>query len=576
MDGVPTDRAGPARTMTVGAGTSPERPVPTRRDADADRAPSLAIRAAAGAGQAARIDHEPASLYRAAAILAVLMLATALRVHGLLRQSAWADEITTLLIADPSQSFARFWDLVLADTHPPLYYLLMRCWSAAFGQSDLAARVPSVVFGVLAVGAAAVSFKTYAFRSRMALMLLLAVSPGAIEYAQEARSYSLLLLLSTVITSACFRFIRCRGEENREAIWAIAILTVAGMIAAYTHYFGFLIAAAAGLIAVAAARGHRRRLAGAGIGLVSTIAAFVPWVVYHAHYMSYGVRTSAWIADFPASAAISWFIRLWLGGTPAFIGCMGIAATLLAMPGFRAFARREAACWLGPSLAFIVVAAALVISWHTPVLTSRNLIVLLPALYLAMSSLFDYGAVRWGTPVVAIAAAAQLLLVIQSLPWYYGAATKEQWRESAAFVLAQPGCTEGPIYVYGPTPNYRYLVEKARPRLKLIEIPVEGNTGLSRRPPASDCGVLVWAADLPGSQFDALLSALSVDRSCVRLAVFYWAFVALRDVSGTAKGNGCGFTTGGVSAPSPIVTEGPGGVAPSKTTSTPTLSQRGG
>ena len=478
-------------------------------------------------------------MYRAAAILAILALATALRVHGLVRQSAWADEITTLFIADPSLPFGRFWDLVLADTHPPLFYLLMRCWSAAFGQSDLAARVPSVALGVSAVGAAAVSFKTYPFRSRMALMLLLAVSPGAIEYAQEARSYSLLLLLATVITGACFRFIGCRGKENSEAIRAIAVLTISGMIASYTHYFGFLIAAAAGLITIAAARGDRRRLVGAGIGLASIIAAFVPWVLYHAHYMSDGVRMSAWIADFPAGATISWFMRLWLGGKPALIGCMAIAATLLSMPGFRAFAWRESACWLGPLLSFIVVTAALVISWHTPVLTSRNLIVLLPALYLAMSSLFDYGAVRWGTPVAAIGFTAQLLLVTQALPWYYTATIKEQWRESAAFVLAQPGCAEGPIYIYGQTPNYRYFVEKVRPRLKLIEIPVEGNTGLSRRPPATDCGVLVWAADVSRSQFDAVLSALSVDRSCVRVAVFYWAFVALRDPSGTTKRDDC-------------------------------------
>jgi mannosyltransferase len=525
--------------MTAGSGIPTERHVPSFRGADADLAPSLAIRAAACAGQAARIDRASLSFYRAAAIAAVLMLATALRVHGLVRQSAWADEITTLFITDPSHSLGRFWTLVLADTHPPLYYLLMRFWSAAFGQSDLAARVPSLIVGIATVGVAAISFRTYPFRSRIVLMLLLAVSPGAIEYAQEARSYSLLLLSSTVITGACFRFIRCRGDEDSEASRAIAVLTTSGIIASYTHYFGFLIAVAAGLIAVASARGDRRRFSGAVIGLVCIIAAFLPWVIYHAHYMSHGVRTSEWIADFPARATIAWFMRLWLGDMPARIACLAIVATLLSIPGFRAFARREPACWLGPSLAIIVVAASLAISWRTPVLTSRNLIVLLPSLYLTMSSLFDYGAVRWGRPFAAIGVSAQLLLMAQSLPWYYTAPTKEQWRESAALVLAQPGCAEGPIYVYGQTPNYRYLLEEARPRLNLIEIPVEGNTGPLRLSSSTDCNVLVWAADLSGSQFDAVLSSLSLDRSCVRVAVFYWAFVVLRDGSDAAAGNGC-------------------------------------
>src|SRR5258708_28813712 len=177
MDGVPADRAGPARTMDARAGVSLQRCVPSYRGADVDLAPPLAMRAAADAGRAALIGRESASLYRAAAILAVLALATALRVHGLVRQSAWADEITTLFIADPSRPFGRFWDLVLADTHPPLFYLLMRCWSAAFGQSDLAARVPSLALCVSAVGAAAVPFKTYPCRSRMAPIRLLSLSP---------------------------------------------------------------------------------------------------------------------------------------------------------------------------------------------------------------------------------------------------------------------------------------------------------------------------------------------------------------------------------------------------------------
>lgn len=528
MEGVPTDHPGAAwqnnrsRGHGARAGTST---IPKRL------APPLAFLAAALSRRVAFLGYPASSLYRPTAILAVLMLATALRVHGLVRQSAWADEITTLVIADPGHSFGQFWNLVLSDTHPPLFYLLMRWWSAAFGQSDLAARLPSMIFGVATVGAAAVAFKPYPFPGRLALMLLLAVSRGAIEYAQEARSYSLLLLLSTVVTGACFRFIRCRGEDDPRAIRAVVILAIAGVVASYTHYFGFLVAVAAGAIAVAAARGGRQRAA-AGIALASIVASFLPWIIYHAHYMSYGVRVSAWIADFPASATIAWFLRLWLGGTPAFIGWLAMAAALLSMPGFRAFARRDVACRLGPALTLITVAAALAISWHTPVLTSRNLIVVLPALYLSMSALVSYGAVRWGTLVTAACLAAQVLLMTEPLPWYYSARTKEQWRESAAFVLAQPGCAEGPIYVYGETPNYRYLLEKERPRLRLIEVPVDGGTGLSPLVSAADCNVLFWAADLSRAQFDAELSALPVDRSCVYVVAFYWAFVALGDASG--------------------------------------------
>src|SRR5260370_7998121 len=145
--------------MTTGAGISSQTQLPRSHSADADLAPPLAIPSAGGAGRAGRIGRDRATFYRAPAIAAVLMLATALRVYGLTRQSAWADEITTLFIADPSHSFGRFWDLVLADTHPPLFYLLMRWWSAPFGQPDLAPPVPTLILGVATVASAAVPFK---------------------------------------------------------------------------------------------------------------------------------------------------------------------------------------------------------------------------------------------------------------------------------------------------------------------------------------------------------------------------------------------------------------------------------
>jgi uncharacterized membrane protein len=44
---------------------------------------------------------------------------------------------------------------VLGDTHPPIYYLVLRLSSTVFGQSEIAARAPSMLFGLLTVCAAA-------------------------------------------------------------------------------------------------------------------------------------------------------------------------------------------------------------------------------------------------------------------------------------------------------------------------------------------------------------------------------------------------------------------------------------
>jgi hypothetical protein len=290
--------------------------------------------------------------------------------------------------------------------------------------------------------------------------------------------------------------------------------------------------------AAASLHGRPRLFLAAVASVAALLATFIPWVFYHAHDMSYGMRMSGWIAGFSAAAMVSWFIALWLGGRWALIGLAIAAAAQLGRPSFRARVRHDPALQVALAVPLLTLAAALAISAYVPVITSRNLIVILPALYLGMAALFDDGAARWGVPLAAVALAVQLLLMAQPLPGYYGVRTKEQWRESAAFVLAQPGCRTGPIYVYGDGLNYRYLIDKARPQLRLVEIPESG--AAPPLPAESDCNVLLWAADLPRAQFDRVLSALPIRRCSLRVATFYWAFVALRDGAGATEKPECG------------------------------------
>jgi uncharacterized membrane protein len=182
----------------------------------------------------------------AMALCIVVVLGAVLRGYALDFQSLWTDEISSLMITDPTLPFRQFWDRVLADTHPPIYYLVLRWSSSAFGQSEIVARAPSVLFGILTVCAAAILPGASLSRStRVALPLLLAVSPGAVWYAREARSYALLLLLSTLITVACIRLLRWMPREGRAARGSLIMFSVAALLASFTHYFGFLLTMAA-------------------------------------------------------------------------------------------------------------------------------------------------------------------------------------------------------------------------------------------------------------------------------------------------------------------------------------------
>jgi hypothetical protein len=185
----------------------------------------------------------------------VCLLVGSARLYGLDRQSAWRTRSRLCSLPTPHSQLPSSGTKCF-QTCIRHYYLLLRFWSGVFGQSDVVARLLSAICGILTVAVAA-GVKPLPGPGRIAFMVLLAVSPGGIEYAQEARSYSLLLLLSAVVTGACLDFVGNQFDD-RAAIRAIVALALSGIFASYTHYFGFLLAVSAGAVAVWAGGSLRR------------------------------------------------------------------------------------------------------------------------------------------------------------------------------------------------------------------------------------------------------------------------------------------------------------------------------
>jgi hypothetical protein len=234
------------------------------------------------------------------------------------------------------------------------------------------------------------------------------------------------------------------------------------------------------------------------------------------------------MAAFPLDETVDWFLRLWLGEDPTLLA-IGIcaAAAIVTNPLLSRSARGQTAFFVGLSLATLTIAVAAVISLRVPILSGRNLIVALPALYLAVAAL-AMDAMRLSAAAGAAGVAALLAGMLLNLNWDSSLHTKEQWRQSAAFVLAQPGCRNGPILVYGDQRIYRYLIGRAQPDLQLIEIPW-GGAAIAEWQRGTDCSVLLWASKVSPEDFAALISELPpLNPACRRVTEFYGAYLVTR------------------------------------------------
>ena len=128
----------------------------------------------------------------------VVLLAAGLRLLKLtvLARPMWFDETFTAWLAQLSP--LKLVAATAIDVHPPLYYLIEWTTVQVLGSSPWALRLPSAIFGTLAVWLAYRLFVILNIPRPVTYLATLgmAVLPVQLHYSTEARMYTLLLALS--------------------------------------------------------------------------------------------------------------------------------------------------------------------------------------------------------------------------------------------------------------------------------------------------------------------------------------------------------------------------------------------
>ena len=169
-------------------------------------------------------------------VVALLTIAAAiLRVIFLNSKSLWLDEgISAMRSAMPLGALTR--ELVYNDTNMALYQLIQYWWSHLAGSSEISLRFPSVIFATVTIPLIyALGAELVDRRVGLIAALLLCVNVSNIQYAQEARSYSMVGMLVTL--SSLF-FVR---SIQRSSYQRLRDYLIVGPWAAYAQLFGILI-----------------------------------------------------------------------------------------------------------------------------------------------------------------------------------------------------------------------------------------------------------------------------------------------------------------------------------------------
>lgn len=198
-------------------------------------------------------------------------LGMALRLPTLDRQSFWLDELVTVLLLDRGLGDVLA-EIPRTEATPFVYYVVAWAWGSVFGLGEVGLRLLSAIAGTAVIPVAyAAAVGLVSRRAGIVAAGLVATNPLLVWYSQEARSYSLLVLLGAASLLAFGHALH--GRHGWLAAWAaLSALAIA------THYFAaFLVAAEVVWLLVRLS--ERRRVVLASLLPGATLLAHVPLVL---------------------------------------------------------------------------------------------------------------------------------------------------------------------------------------------------------------------------------------------------------------------------------------------------------
>lgn len=473
-----------------------------------------------------------------------IILGSVMRLYHLDSKSLWSDELYSASIARyfpllpqaESEWFRStdihhvsdvdtFWTAKATELSPPLFELITKLTVNLFGPNEIAMRMPSALASILMLFWIALQ----AWKKRGCeefyvffwVVLLSAISATYIQYAQEARPYSLGIFFSAILCINWYQ--RWSDGIDKAEIPKWGEITVF-VLACYTHYYLLCLCAIllAGYFWIALRRLEWKSLL--KLSIVPLVCT--PWIALNFHTLlpgSYGAFAYA-----PAMGRLE-SIDTALQMTGQIVGAATVFAVAIMtyfLMGKKIFTEtinnlpsvfKAAFAMLSVSMLYLLVISQL--EMKSGLFHSRHFVFILPALYVLIGVLLSHFARHLWVAIATII----ILVTTQIIPIrsYYNT-PKEGYRDAVAWLTPKMG--QGAIIVTGWNTN-RYFFkfyldqEKNTFQQRSISSPAEADIICKDLQKNKEFGVI--AHIVHKGMVDALASSCSVNFELIETGVIY-------------------------------------------------------
>ncbi|MEG4067181.1 glycosyltransferase family 39 protein [Microcoleus sp. Pol11C2] len=250
----------------------------------------------------------------------------------------------------------------------PLYFVAVRFWVQLFGDSIAVTRSLSAVFSVLALPCM-YWLCLELFESSVTAWLavaIIAVSPFQVVYAQEARPYSLFVMLILMSSAVLLRGMRLKTNSS----WAIYGVTL--VVGFYSHLLFGIVAIGHGIYVVVIEKFRfNKTVIGYLLASITGLIALSPWIIAFIKNSGNATDKTSWLSlRRPVSELIkSWLLNIsnqffdvgfyWNLSRPYLISTLPVILMILIMVGYSFYllvCKTEMRVWLFVvTLTFVIV-----------------------------------------------------------------------------------------------------------------------------------------------------------------------------------------------------------------------------
>lgn len=228
------------------------------------------------------------------AIVLILLVGFSLRVYRIDAQAYSADEAFSVINWTRTSLDVLFQTIALVDPQPPAALLSFYGWVRLVGDSELATRALSALASMATLAAIyAIARHLTDPRTALTALILAAINPFQIWYAQDFRSYSLWFCFSAL---SALSMLRALAQPQRLRRWVLYVMLATA--SAYMFYLEAFFLIAQNLFALIESHCRPSLLKRWALSQATILALLAPWFLRPSLWQS-GYLPTAGPANFP-------------------------------------------------------------------------------------------------------------------------------------------------------------------------------------------------------------------------------------------------------------------------------------